>query len=162
MALVSLAKLAEASETNCSTIGNLAKELREAESARGWTVPLDVTRLDRYPAGMKATVLGIAEELMSLGFKQRTTVLIISDLCDGVLKLGTIQRWVYSLRRRPPEVRACTEACREHGERCTSRIKHARIHFHLAKGATHHTPIGRRGAHFWDTLLSAGCGMRRA
>lgn len=141
--------LAEAAEIGPNRIRTITREL--LESGEGWTFRLPGTPKDRYPEGLKATVLGMARELMSLGFRERTTVLVVADLCDGALKLGTVQRWVYSLNRPRPEVQPCAEVCREHGERCRSRLKHARVHFHLTKGVDHLIRASKREAHFWDT-----------
>lgn len=141
--------LAEASETNPATIWRYTRELRERG---GWTLPLRHSPQDRYPEELKGAVQDMAGELTGLNFRRRTVMMILNDLCQGALRPETLHAWVSGLGPKPPlKVYTCMEACREHGERCRNRLRHARIHFHLTKGANHLTPIERREAHFWDT-----------
>lgn len=142
------AVLAEASGTNILTVMKTVKLLR----CEGLTLPLRRSPQDRYPEELKGAVRDMAGELMGLDFRRITVVMILNDLCQGAIRPGTLHAWVYGLGPKPPlKVHTCMEACREHGKRCRNRLRHSRIHFHLAKGATKSTPIEKRGAHFWDT-----------
>lgn len=162
MALVSQEQVARAADVNVTTVRSYVLTIRDVLELEEWGLPQRRgTFQRRYPAELREGVLGIYRELISLGFRKRTAMNILVDLCEGQVRhpIVVLREWVHRYEFPPTSEASisgitCTAVCEDHGEHCRNRFKHTRIHFHLTQGAkrgTVRTPRCGRKAHYWDT-----------
>src|SRR5271157_704642 len=94
-----MVQLAEAAEVAPQTVGENVAELLDFG---GWTLKPVGTTMDRYPEWLKRDVLRMAGDLLRVGFRRRTVVLVLTDICQGRVRCATLHNWVYNVQSPRP------------------------------------------------------------